>query len=80
MTLLAKSNFRVAVEATGHRGLWRVSMTTNGYQWVSLPISFEDRNRASRVADCLRVELAPEAEREEREQAELVAKWEAQSR
>lgn len=62
------SPFDVMVEATSRHGAtWRVTMTMNGYQWTTLQVPFADFERATRVADFLREELRPEAEREWRE-------------
>jgi hypothetical protein len=58
------SDFAVRAEETRNRpGEFRVSMTMNGYQWMSLPVTIMDEARAERVAAFLRDELAPEAAR-----------------
>jgi hypothetical protein len=64
---MTDQDFAVAVEPAGRSDRWRVSITTNGAQWQTLNVIFADHARAERVAAFLRVELAPEAAREQDE-------------
>ena len=64
------SLFDVKVEDT-MQGRWRISITTNGYQWQTLGVAVRERDRAERIAKMLKSELAYDAQLDDDELTRL---------
>lgn len=55
-----EDKFDVCIEEE-HDGKYRISTTTNGYQWWGLGILVNDRKRAEQIAEFLKKHLAEDA-------------------